>query len=208
MATARLRLLAVAGGLATGLAACAAGTPAGNDPTAAPAPLAPADEAAWIARGAATVAPFKARLQAALLAAMPAGAEPAIDTCRVEAPAIAAALSAGGRGAGVAVGRSSHRLRNPANAPRDWVAPLLAGFVAQPGSATPRAVNLPSGGIGYVEPIVTQPLCLACHGEALAPAVRARLADLYPDDRATGFRTGDLRGLFWVEFGPGDLAPP
>jgi hypothetical protein len=29
--------------------------------------------------------------------------------------------------------------------------------------------------------------------------VRAELDELYPHDRAVGYRTGDLRGWFWVE---------
>jgi hypothetical protein len=42
----------------------------------------------------------------------------------------------------------------------------------------------------------TQELCLACHGTAgrIDPAVRARLAELYPGDRATGYRPGEIRG--------------
>ena len=54
--------------------------------------------------------------------------------------------------------------------------------------------------MGYVEPIVAQPLCLTCHGKAISEATRAALAERYPDDKATGFEKGDLRGLFWVEF--------
>lgn len=189
---------------ATTLAACTTGADRAPPVAASSTPLATAEAAAWLERGSRTVQPFKQRLMAALQAALPAGADRAIETCRVEAPALAAASG----GPGVSVGRSSHRLRNPANAPRPWVAPLLGEFVANPGAAAPRSVALPTGGIGYVEPIVTQPLCLACHGEALAPAVRARLAAQYPADAATGFRTGDLRGLFWVEFAPEALAPP
>jgi hypothetical protein len=60
-------------------------------------------------------------------------------------------------------------------------------------------VDLGGGRVGYVEPIEVQPLCLACHGEALAEPVRARLEALYPHDRAVGFRAGDFRGLFWAE---------
>jgi hypothetical protein len=97
------------------------------------------------------------------------------------------------------VGRTSHRLRNPANAPRPWVEPLLAAWVADPKAASPRALQLPSGAIGYAEPIFTAKMCLACHGESLEPAVAAKLAAAYPSDRATGFREGDLRGAFWVE---------
>lgn len=168
-----------------------------------PGPLSARDEAAWIARGGATVQPFKGRLQQALRTGLAAGPDQAVDACRIEAPAIAAASG----GPGVTVGRSSHRLRNQANAPRPWVKPLLDEFVAAPGQAAPRAIALPGGGVGYVEPIVTQPLCVTCHGNAIPPGVQARLAALYPGDEATGFAAGDLRGLFWVEFAPGVGVP-
>jgi hypothetical protein len=158
---------------------------------------APDAGAAWRERGAAVVLPFKQQLMAALTAALAEGGpERAIDACRLRAPELAREASV----AGASVGRTSHRLRNPANAPRAWVAPLLAAYVAGGAEDEPRAVRLPSGGVGYVEPILVAPPCLACHGEALAPAVEARIRASYPDDRATGFRAGDFRGLFWVEF--------
>lgn len=158
---------------------------------------APAADARWRERGAAVVLPFKQQLMAALTAALAEGGpERAVDVCRLRAPELAREASA----AGVEVGRTSHRLRNPANTPRAWVEPLLAAYAAGGAAAEPRAVRLPSGGVGYVEPIFVAPPCLACHGEALAPAVEARIRAAYPDDRATGFRAGDFRGLFWVEF--------
>ena len=46
--------------------------------------------------------------------------------------------------------------------------------------------------------IPTQPLCLACHGQEIAPPVAEKLAELYPGDKATGFEEGDLRGAFVV----------
>ena len=47
--------------------------------------------------------------------------------------------------------------------------------------------------------IATEPGCLACHGAQVAPAVRTAIAAHYPDDAATGFAVGDLRGGLWVE---------
>ncbi|MBW2376809.1 MAG: DUF3365 domain-containing protein [Deltaproteobacteria bacterium] len=44
-----------------------------------------------------------------------------------------------------------------------------------------------------------QPLCVTCHGAELPPDLRARLAELYPEDQATGYAAGDFRGVFWVE---------
>ena len=47
--------------------------------------------------------------------------------------------------------------------------------------------------------IATEPLCVACHGTEVAPEVRATILAHYPDDGATGFSLGDLRGALWVE---------
>ena len=43
-------------------------------------------------------------------------------------------------------------------------------------------------------------LCLTCHGESLQPEIATRINESYPEDEAAGFKTGDLRGVFWVEF--------
>ncbi len=159
-------------------------------------------DADWRARGAAAVQPFKQQLMAELTAALAKGPVNAVEVCRLRAPQIADAAGSSAQ----RMGRSSHRLRNPANAPRPWVEPLLAAYTR--GVATgPLVLHLPSGGVGYVEPIYAQPLCLTCHGEAIDPALRARIRELYPRDRATGFRDGDLRGVFWVEFAAPDGQP-
>ena len=160
------------------------------------APIALAGETDLAGFAAATLQPFKQDLQAALQAGMASGGPVgAIDVCRLEAPALAAAA---GR-PGVRMGRSSHRIRNPENAPAPWLEPLLAQYVAGTAKA-PQLVELGADYYGYVEPILTQPLCLACHGSELAPEVVDQLAARYPDDRATGFAAGEFRGLFWVAF--------
>jgi len=151
---------------------------------------------AELGRGAELLAPFKRDLQAALAQGLAHGPVEAIAACRVKAPEIARSLSHDG----VRVGRASHRLRNPANVPPEWVAPILDAYVAGSADRAPRAVSLADGRWGYVEPILLQPPCLTCHGETLAPDVASRIAALYPDDRATGFRVGDLRGVFWIEY--------
>lgn len=151
--------------------------------------------AEWRERGAGVVLPFKQQLLKELTAALAQGPEHAIDVCRLRAPELAREASS----ESVRVGRTSHRLRNPANAPRDWVKPLLAAYVAEPAQKEPRAVWLDAGEVGYVEPIFMAPLCLTCHGAALAPAVEARIRERYPTDQATGFQAGEFRGLFWVE---------
>lgn len=137
-------------------------------------------------RGAELLSPFKAELKEALVAGMQEGPAAAIEICSEKAPVIAAGLSVDG----VTMGRSSHKLRNPENAPPEWLEPV----------AEPILVDLGDGRHGYAEPIFIQPLCLTCHGSNIDPAIAARIEALYPDDQATGFREGDFRGVFWVEF--------
>lgn len=63
------------------------------------------------------------------------------------------------------------------------------------------------GALGVTFPIRLKPRCLVCHGpkDYLMQEVREALAEDYPDDRATGFAVGGLRGWFWVEVpGPTD----
>lgn len=147
-------------------------------------------------RGAALLAPFKTALMQELVEGLEAGPVAAIGVCRLRAPAIADGLEA----MGVRVGRSSHRLRNPANRAPDWVRPLLDHYRDTPAERGPIVVPLGDGRNGYVEPIMVQPLCLACHGTTLEPSVTEALATMYPDDRASGYAVGELRGVFWVEF--------
>ncbi len=155
----------------------------------------PPNEAAAATQAAERLAPFKQALKAALQAGLAAGPSEAVDACRLRAPEIAAAHSHDG----VRVGRTSHRLRNPANAGPDWVTPILTAWTAADADRTPRVVPLGDDRMGYVEPILTQALCLTCHGETLAPPIAERIRALYPEDRAVGFREGDLRGVFWIE---------
>ena len=146
--------------------------------------------------GATLLEPFKRDLKAALVEGMQPGPANAIDVCRLEAPALASKHSKDG----VRIGRSSHRLRNPANSGPVWVREVIEAWLEDPAARTPRTVSLDAGREGYVEPILTQPLCLACHGNSPDPAVAEALESHYPDDQATGFEVGDLRGVFWVEY--------
>ncbi len=145
------------------------------------------------------------QLRTALVARMEAsGPVAAIDFCRDEAPTIAAAV---GEKHGVRVGRTSLRTRSPANAPTPWQQAVLDDFAAQAqaGTAPPQlryasSEQLPAGvALRYMQGIGTEGPCLVCHGETLAEPVAQAIKAGYPDDAATGFREGQLRGAFWVE---------
>jgi len=121
------------------------------------------------------------------------GPAEAISVCREKAPEIAEGIAKAYR---VRIGRTSFRLRNAANVPPAWVGALTADR-----PDTPRYSRGPAGELGALLPIKVQATCLVCHGppEALPPEVRNRLREEYPEDTATGFAEGDLRGWFWIE---------
>lgn len=153
------------------------------------------NEAKWKAAGAEAVLPFKKSLKGALLAGLEDGPLAAISACRVEAPDLAAQASIGG----VKVGRASSRLRNPANAPKSWMRSTLDVYESDPNRREPVVVAVDDKTVGYMEPIFLQPLCVTCHGSALAPDLQAALGEMYPGDQATGYAAGDFRGVFWAE---------
>ena len=49
-------------------------------------------------------------------------------------------------------------------------------------------------------PLVTNAMCLLCHGQNLAPGVAELLVERYPGDRATGYAPNELRGAIKVVF--------
>lgn len=53
----------------------------------------------------------------------------------------------------------------------------------------------------YMKPVVAGKMCLNCHGQPdeIMPRVRAILQRHYPDDKATGYHEGDVRGAISVK---------
>ena len=146
-------------------------------------------------RAQATLAPFKEELVDALMGSLNEGSPTeSIQVCRSQAPEIAARLSVDG----VRMGRTSHKTRNPANAPQPWVEPLLAEYLENPTDTRAKAVKIDESTLGYVEPIYVIPFCLSCHGPSIEPTLLDEIQSVYPEDRATDFKANDLRGLFWV----------
>jgi hypothetical protein len=142
---------------------------------------------------------FQKALQLRLGEAMKLGGPTAaIDACATDAARIAAETSAAW---GVKLGRTSDRLRNPANAPPGWTRGALEAAVGRKGAdILPAAVDL-GAKVGLLLPITAGPGCLGCHGPAasIQPKVKEAIAARYPGDRAVGYSEGDFRGFLWVE---------
>jgi hypothetical protein len=80
----------------------------------------------------------------------------------------------------------------------------MPNAVEEEGRPEPVVIVEDTGGAVFYAPIViTTNLCLQCHGVPdvdLRPEMQPLIAQLYPQDEATGFQLGDLRGLWRVDF--------
>jgi hypothetical protein len=143
-------------------------------------------------------------LKSVLVAAMQAGGPvSAISVCNAKAAQIAGEISTR---RGLEVGRTALKYRNRANAPDLWERAVLERFEQEraAGAAldslefSETVATADGSEFRYMKAIPTGEVCLPCHGAALAPDVAARIAELYPQDAATGFGVGDIRGAFTV----------
>ena len=135
------------------------------------------------------------------------GPENAIGVCKTQAPEIAQNLSAKHQ---LQVARVGTRARNAVmGQPNEWQALALKQFEARLASGDKphdiEYVQLTKSGaydleLRYAKPIVMQAMCTACHGspEQITPAVKAKLQQLYPNDKAVDYKPGELRGAVVV----------
>jgi hypothetical protein len=151
---------------------------------------------------------FQVALKEALLEAMrEGGPAAAISVCRLEAPRIAKVVPARAERGDWTLGRTAMRVRNPVNRPSEWQTRGLEAF-ARAVAENPK-VDLAElewheihEGVTfrYMRAIPMGGMCVTCHGpaESLASDVKAKLAEIYPEDEATDFSVGELRGAFVV----------
>ena len=176
-----------------GLEACQNQTPKSNLTT---------EDQALIDRGLEAVQASSAALTARLQAAMKEGGpEKAIEICQIHALPITDSIS---KVKGLKLRRLSDRNRNPNNQAQG---PAMANLeamraeLAQGLVLKPRIHRSSGEKTRLYYPILTQELCLKCHGQAkkdLNPETLAALQTRYPQDRALGYEVGMLRGLWEV----------
>lgn len=144
---------------------------------------------------------LKALLQANL---MSGGPVQAMQVCKVNAPEIAQGVS---QQQGWDVGRTSTKVRNPENKPDAWEARVLADWADKiqrgaPVAGLKASEMVEQNGVRtyrYMAAIPTGEVCLNCHGTQLSGQVKETLKALYPQDQATGFKLGELRGAFTLQ---------
>lgn len=134
------------------------------------------------------------------------GIESAIPVCKQIAPAIAAEYSTNGK----LVKRVSSKARNTKQGiPDEWELETLNAFDATIKSDA-KAMQLEKGEVTkeadghyyrYAKAIRIKPVCLSCHGSDtdIKPSVKTVLAKNYPNDVATGYKLGELRGAISIK---------
>ncbi|MGF1546435.1 MAG: DUF3365 domain-containing protein [Thiotrichales bacterium] len=127
----------------------------------------------------------------------------ALDVCNTKAAAIAQKLSAE---QGMKLSRVSLKNRNVKNAAEGWTKTVLTGFETRfsAGEGIDKMEHHEVVEVDgkrefrFMKAIPIRSACLGCHGTEIKPEVQAKITELYPSDKATGYKTGDLRGAFVV----------
>lgn len=128
----------------------------------------------------------------------------ALEVCNVQAGPIAdknSSLSTWN------IARTSLKVRNESNTADEWEVSVLQQFEKRK-TAGEELKSMEYSEIissadktvyRYMKPIPTAGLCITCHGAALTDEISEKVKLLYPNDQATGFNLGDIRGAFTLE---------
>ncbi|MEE4259636.1 MAG: DUF3365 domain-containing protein [Bacteroidales bacterium] len=143
-------------------------------------------------------------LQKALKGAIQEGGlEYAIKFCNLEALEITDSIS---EMETVAIKRVAEKHRNPLNKMDEAENELFTSYISQLQNEQPLHPVIIANNEGhpvFYQPIYTGALCLNCHGKLdtnISPALAGTIQKLYPDDQATGFKEGQLRGMWAITF--------
>lgn len=125
----------------------------------------------------------------------------AIEVCHTKAPQIAHKLS---QKTGWKINRISLKPRGANATPDLWERTVLTSFNNKLNSGADiktleQGAIIEVGGqktFRYMKAIPTGDVCLKCHGTSVADDVKQALHKLYPNDQATGFSKGQIRGAF------------
>lgn len=125
----------------------------------------------------------------------------ALEFCNVEASPLTISMAEKYK---ASVQRVSDKNRNPQNLASAEEAELVDLFSHQVSAGKdPTPVMMPQNGkTRFYYPIVTNSMCLQCHGknEDIEPQVREKILKLYPQDMAVGYSENQVRGIWKIEF--------
>ena len=102
--------------------------------------------------------------------------------------------------------RTSLKTRNIKNTPTDFEKTQLDKYHQQKINGIPiqaEVVPIKQNRIAFFAPILVNSFCLQCHGQPgtqIKPENYQLIQQYYPEDKAVGYKNGDLRGMWSVEF--------
>lgn len=106
----------------------------------------------------------------------------------------------------VSIKRTSLKTRNTSNKPTDNEVAILEKYqkkLDKGNRAKPIVKRYSDGSVHYYAPIFIEKKCLICHGvldQELSRVADSIIKSRYPNDLATGFKDGDLRGMWSISF--------
>jgi hypothetical protein len=127
------------------------------------------------------------------------GVDHAISYCNINAMDITDSLSSKYN---AEIKRTSLKFRNPNNRPSPTEISLLHQLENKKKRGIeilPQIVMDGNSKVFYA-PIIVQDMCLKCHGQESEIDNYAIIKELYPNDLATAYQQGDLRGMWSISF--------
>lgn len=122
----------------------------------------------------------------------------AVEFCNLKAAPLAGEME---KKYNATIKRVSNKYRNENNKPNAVEANTIAYFetaMREGKELKPMTTTGEDGKIHFYAPIKVKELCLTCHGDALAKPVDSILKIKYPNDKATGYKEGELRGIWSI----------
>ena len=131
------------------------------------------------------------------------GLEYAVNFCKTKAMELTDSIS---KAETATVRRLAKKYRNPDNETDPEESELFKSYIldwlgGRP--LSPKIIPDKEGHPVFYEPIYVGTVCLNCHGEPgmnIPPELMNTISELYPGDKATNFKKGQLRGMWAITF--------
>lgn len=131
------------------------------------------------------------------------GPSQALPFCNVQALPLTASIATQEN---VQIKRVSKMFRNSANKPNTTERHVISDYentLLRGEELSPVLISTLSGKPQFFSPILINKKCLSCHGvirKQVSKQTDSLIKVVYPNDLATGYKVGDLRGIWSIQF--------
>ncbi len=159
------------------------------------------EEVDYLKKGKGIAMQTKGSLGKYLIAALSTlGPEGALGFCNTKAIPITDSMA---KELSASIKRVSDKPRNPSNQAKESELAYIKQckeWKVKGEILKPKLMDIDGKMVGYY-PIITNQMCMQCHGSKekdINATTLANINKLYPKDKATGYKTNEIRGLFVV----------